>query len=150
MDTNIINEIFVVFIQVLAAALALLLSWYAPKLFKLTESKLKVDIPDELELQAVAWGKRGIAYAEEFARKKSKGLTDPVARKLPGNEKLDAAAAYFREHASPQVVEWVNGKVEDWLESLLGIERTGSPQPLASTRSGPVPSWISDSPTSPQ
>lgn len=128
--TNLVNEAMVVLIKVLAATLALLVTYYAPKLFKAIEKKLKFDIPDEREVEAITWGKRAIAYGEEYGRKKAAQLS----RKVPSNEKLDAAAGYFRDHASPEVVAWVNGKVESWLESLLGFERSR----------GPTPAWAED------
>ena len=116
MDTTPVNEITQVGISILAMVLATLVTVYAPRLLKALERRIGLDLPDPVEEEAERLALQAIAYAEEYARKKSKGL----AAKVPSSDKLDAAAGYFRDHARGPVIRWLNGKIEDWIEAVLG------------------------------
>lgn len=138
MDTNLVNEILGVGIEVLGVALLVLVSIYVPRLFRALEKRIGHDIPDPLEDEAERLALRAIGYAEECARKAARKLGD----KMPSQVKLQQAAGWFRANARPQVVEYLSGRVEGWIEAVLGEYRHDGA--FVGVGEGPVPSWIKE------
>ena len=121
--TNLIHEVARLGLSTLATVLALLVTYYTPRIFRALETRLGVDLPDPLEAEAERLALQAIAFAEERGRAAAKEL----GKRVLSSEKLDMAAAYFRDHASAQVMTWVNGRVTEWIESKLGLLRLAEP-----------------------
>ena len=124
--TNIIHELARVLLSALAAALTLLVTYYLPRLARALERRLHIDIPDPLELEAERMAIDAISYAEEWGRTQAKVAGD----KMLSSDKLDKAAAYFRDHASPAVIHWTQNRVREYLEAKLGRLRMTEPVQL--------------------
>ena len=118
-DTNLVHEIARIVLSALGVALMTLVSIYMPRVARAIEDRLKIDLPDPLELEAQRLALRSIAYAEEWALGQAKQL----GKRVLSGDKLDSAARYFREHASEQVIKWTGDKVRDLIESTLGTLR---------------------------
>ena len=129
-DTNIIHELARLALHLFGVALVTIIGIYLPRIIRAIEAKLRIDVPDPLEAQAQRLALDGIAYAEEWARGKALAL----GKKVLSGDKLDAAATYFRDHASDQVLRWTGGKVKEWIETNLGHLRMLRPA-LAATNS---------------
>jgi hypothetical protein len=134
--TDIVNEGSIIVIKVLATALATLAAIYLPRLWGLIERKLGKDVPDAIEDESQRLALRAILRAEELGRKHAKKLGD----RLPHKAKLEAGAAYFRDHARAPVIKWLGDKVEDYLEERLGAYRADA---------GPRPTWVDADPEEP-
>jgi hypothetical protein len=117
-------ELANILFSVLGSALVLLVNIYVPRVARALEKRLAIDIPDPIEAEAGRLAARAITYAEEKARAGAKELGE----KLPSHEKLDLAAAYFRDHASARVKKWISGKVESFIHSKLGELRAKGSQ----------------------
>lgn len=124
--TNVIHELARVLLSALAAALTLLVTYYVPRLARALERRLHIDIPDPIELEAERVAIDAISYAEEWGRGQAKKL----GKKVLSSDKLDQAAAYFRDHASAAVIRWTDDRVRAYLESKLGRLRMTEPVQL--------------------
>ena len=133
-DTNLIHELARVALSVLATALGVLATYYVPRTFRAIERRLGVDLPAPLEAEAERVALEAISYAEEKAR----GLAKRAGERVLSTDKLDWAAAYFREHASAQVLTWLSDHVETWLQAKLGLLRLSEPARLAPPLRAPL------------
>ncbi|WP_428261066.1 hypothetical protein [Haliangium sp.] len=141
--TNLIHELAKILLSALGAALTLLVTVYVPRLARALERRLKIDIPDPLEIEAERLAFEAISYAEEWARSKSKA----AGQKVLSSAKLDQAAAYFRDHASAAVSGWLNERVREYLEAKLGQLRVIRPEPRLALAefAGPDPAPVGPS-----
>ncbi|WP_428263992.1 hypothetical protein [Haliangium sp.] len=141
--TNLIHELAKILLSALGAALTLLVTVYVPRLARALERRLKIDIPDPLEMEAERLAFEALSYAEEWARGKAKA----AGEKVLSNAKLDQAAAYFRDHASAAVSGWLNERVREYLEAKLGQLRVIRPEPRLALAefAGPDPAPVGPS-----
>ena len=105
MDPNLIGEVAGLVIQLLFIPAGVIVAYYANKW--------------RLGREARELGLRALGKMEEWSRQQVHDL----GAKVEWSRKRRGAAQWFRDNASPAILRYVGPKIEDWLESLLGVTR---------------------------
>ena len=107
-------------IEVITAALGLLLIWLTKSGISFLEKKTKIDVPQKMEDMMFGWAEMGVHYATEKAHQ----YLNEHGEKMKGPEKLDAALKFAMALAEEHKLSTVaREKLTRYIEARLGMNR---------------------------
>lgn len=119
-EPSAVSQILSTIIEIIAAALGVLLIWLTKNGISFLEKKTKIDIPQKTEEMIAEWAEMGIHYAVEKAHQYLK----ENGEKMKGPEKLDAALKFAMSLAEEHKLSAIaKEKLVKHIESRLGMER---------------------------
>ena len=115
-----VSQILSTIIEIIAAALGLLLIWLTKNGISFLEKKTKIDIPHQTEEMIADWAEKGVYYATEKAHQ----YLLEHGEKMKGPEKLDAALKFALSLADEHKLSTIaKEKLVKYIEARLGMDR---------------------------
>lgn len=115
-----LSQVLTTLIDIIAAALGVLLIWLTKNGISFLEKKTKIDIPQQMEETLAEWAEMGVHYATEKAHQYLK----ENGEKMKGPDKLDTALSFAMSLAEEHKLSAVaKEKLVKYIEARLGMDR---------------------------